>query len=225
MTIVDFDKKKLNEDLTAHVKWRKLPESYKFGFRLTQGLAGWMAYSQAAWRKKIISEYALYSPIYEIALGRNWKIMPQADISQTNQRKIADFFFYKEGNDMMNTCLLEVKYIKDPQSFSGNIMSDIDKLIEFDISAIRKMKGWNIGSEERIFLIAGMRKHLCSYFSSVPREDRKKNFYEYARKLLDFEPDKCTAAGFLSGGVGNSDARFCIIGFRYQPYWEDLFYP
>ncbi|MBE1237215.1 hypothetical protein IHV25_06090 [Phaeovibrio sulfidiphilus] len=211
--------------LISNKKYVDLSEPDKLIMALSQGLAGWASFMSFGFRKRTYSEYLFYYPIYEMAIGRRWQIRPQAEIASDttySKSKSVDFVFYKSARPKagLEKCsvALEVKYIKNPASFSGSIESDVEKLSGLSAAHLGVEK---YGKPRKYMMIVGKQKHLSEFFDKYPKIELKKKVYGQVRTVLSGRENLASPHGWYALGVGSTSNRFCVCVLTEQDYWNE----
>jgi|HubBroStandDraft_4_1064222.scaffolds.fasta_scaffold43914_1 hypothetical protein len=134
--------------------------------RLAGSLVSWLTFQQSALRSRMYSEHGMYSPIFEVASARRWKIRPQFPVKIDGTTKYIDFVFYgitKKHVKNDRVAALEISYIRKRNSESEKISNDESKLRKVRVNDFLNGK---YGAIKRYVMIAGKESHLRHYCKS-----------------------------------------------------------
>ena len=187
--------------------------------RMSQGLVGWLAYIDVGWRGKALSEHYLYAPIFEMALGRRWRIHPQCPIKKETGRrgapKTIDFAMSRIGRKELPTALLalEVKFPTKDNPFPKTYVYDCTKLGSLTPDRISFPKDSRF---ECALMIAGKSGHI-EHLTTVPA-----NCDQHRKKLIK------QLKKVLSPTSNQGDTGWCYDSGRYrvavmvrQSWWNE----
>jgi hypothetical protein len=130
--------------------------------RLAGSLVSWLTFEQAARRSKIMKEQQMYTPIYEVAVSRGWKISTQVPLKGVSREdkekstKYIDFVFYTR-NRVAAVELSHVRTVGRSPSPTDKILVDQCKLQKFKKDDFREGRH---GSPRRYVMIASKENQL-----------------------------------------------------------------
>jgi len=128
---------------------------------LAGSLVSWLTFQQSAKRSKMNGEHWMYAPIFEVALARGWKTIPQFPVKIGSTTKYPDFLFYRTSKPVKNNAIaaLEISYIKEktsPQKVSKD-QEKLNKILDNQIF------GGRHGAMRRYVMLVSDKEDLQQY--------------------------------------------------------------
>jgi hypothetical protein len=148
------------------------------------------------------SEHGMYSPIFEVASARHWKIRPQFPVKIDGTTKYIVFIFYGITNKHVQNdrvAALEISYIRKKKYKSKKISNDESKLRKVLVSDFLNGK---YGAIKRYVMIAGKESHLRDYC---------KSHFKRALPLFKDEPPGNLGWIFRSPFNFSGDNLWCVL--------------
>ena len=175
--------------------------------RLARSLASWLTFQQIALRSPMYSEYFMYTPIFEIAAARGWKVSPQSHFkarveikdSREWKHRYVDFVFYHASKKLAgDVAAVEISYINE-DSRRNKIRCDICKLSAFKSRHFSEVKHSRMN---RYILIAAKEDCLTAYCN-------KAKLNQGTTVLEDGEDAK--TLGFIYRASNNLPSSWCVL--------------
>jgi hypothetical protein len=134
---------------------------------VSSGLAGWISFQHAAGRRKLNLEHYLYPPIFEIALGQKWTVIPQFPIPTNGKNpRTFDFLFRRNRTirKVRRTGLAAVEVKRVRRGTHTQFWKDAEKLQSVIAANLELRRDY--GELTRYLLLIGSEVDITEYFNS-----------------------------------------------------------
>lgn len=204
--------------------------------QIARAISGWVTFQQSANRSPVYGEVMTYLPIFEVAAGQKWDIVPQFQLRSRELRqnpKTVDFFFSSKTGKEVRIAILEIKFIKPRAAFTQSLTADVIKMNSITQEMILFCTGLSPNVVEKYLMVIGPNDNIMKAFR---RPSENQILRDQATSIwgsaIDPRPERkipgsdvpClgdinTPEGFLRVGDATFSSSFKVMSLKSQNNW------